>query len=126
LTAVAGNPARVYDATAVKLTHVRRSRVLVALAIATGLALCALGGLDVDGLLCLAPALVLAATLLGRRYPGERLLNALSGRARPRRARRASLPGPARARRDADVPRGGLLMGFALAVRPPPAPSLAG
>jgi len=72
------------------------------------------------GLLCLLPALLLAAPLLLRRYPGERLLVRLGGRPRRRRPRPSAAPHvrPTPATR---VPRGGLLMGFALAVRPPPA-----
>ncbi len=102
------------------LTVVFRSRALVALAITAGLVLCVRGGLGAEGLLCLTPAFVLAATLFGRRYPGERLLAALAGRGRTRRLReQTSRPTPRL--RDACAPRGGLLMGFALAVRPPPA-----
>jgi len=98
--------------------------VLVALAISAGLVLCAHGGLGVGDMLCLAPALLLTATLMRRRYPGERLLAALAGRGRTRRLR------PQRSRptlrlADARAPRGGLLMGFALAVRPPPAALIA-
>lgn len=65
------------------------------------------------------PALLLVVALLTRRYPGERLLLAFSARARgrrPRLTRNAAAPHT----RPAAVPRGGLLMGFALAVRPPP------
>ncbi len=70
-------------------------------------------------LLCLAPAMLLLATLLWRRYPGERLLLAFAARAsrgQPRRAARTA----ASHGRVAEVPRGGLLIAFALAVRPPP------
>jgi len=73
----------------------------------------------VSFLLYLAPAMLLLATLLGRRYPGERLLLAFAAsarRGRPRRAARSAAPHG----RVAQVPRGGLLMAFALAVRPPP------
>jgi ABC-type enterobactin transport system permease subunit len=74
--------------------------------------------------LCLLPALALAAPLLMRRYPGEQMIAALSGaglpcRAHPRlSARRARRPVVA-------FPSGGLLMALSLAVRPPPAVSLA-
>jgi hypothetical protein len=72
-------------------------------------------------LLYLAPALALAAMLLLRRYPGERLLVALRRRsAMPRTRTRARLRSPSHP--VLRVPRGGLLMAFALAVRPPPAP----
>ena len=70
-------------------------------------------------LLTLAPALLLAATLLLRRYPGERLLVSL--RSRPARQRvRSHANAPAQSHPASRVPRGGLLMAFALAVRPPP------
>ncbi len=86
-------------------------------------ALCVRGGASIDGLLCVAPALLLALALLGRRYPGERLLlAALAGRSRHRRRRaQPSARRPSRGRGDGRVPRGGLLIAFALAVRPPPA-----
>ena len=98
--------------------------MLVALAISAGLVLCAHGGLGVGDMLCLAPALLLTATLMRRRYPGERLLAALAGRRRRRRLE-AHTPRPSLRLADARVPRGGLLMGFALAVRPPPAALIA-
>jgi len=88
--------------------------------VAFGFILCTRGGLGGDGLLCMAPAVALLAVLFAHRYPGERLLLRLAARRRDRRRR-----GPADARRAphgraVHVPRGGLLMGFALAVRPPP------
>lgn len=99
--------------------------MLVGLALVAGLALCIHGGVNTDGLLSLTPVLAIAIALFGRRYPGERLLSAIARRrrrhARSPRASRA----PARSRAAARVPRGGLLMGFALAVRPPPAAPLA-
>jgi hypothetical protein len=105
----------------VNLTFLPRKRVLVMLlAIAAGLVLCTCGGLAGGELLCLAPALVLAAILCARRYPGERLLCALARRGSERRPRQRSARAPF-APAKARVPRGGLLMGFALAVRPPPA-----
>jgi hypothetical protein len=108
----------------VKLTSIPRSRLLGALATAAGLVLCVRCGLGGDGLLCLAPVLLLAATLFARRYPGERLLAALADRRQSRQLRpRASRRSPRRP--DVRVPRGGLLMAFALAVRPPPAALLA-
>jgi hypothetical protein len=70
-------------------------------------------------LLCLAPALALMATLLVRRYPGERLLLRLAPRRRNRRLRPVALR-PSLSRRPTLMPRGGLLMGRSLAVRPPP------
>lgn len=75
------------------------------------------------GVLHLAPALVLFGVLLARRYPGERHVIALTARARrrPRRAWRdctivLATPRPSRV-----LPRGGLLVGSALAERGPPA-----
>lgn len=69
--------------------------------------------------LCLLPVLVLALPLLARRYPGEHILVALHGEKRLRwphpRASVASHP-----RIIARTPRGGLLLGCGLAVRPPP------
>ncbi len=98
-----------------------RSRVLPALAILAGAVLCAHGGAAAAGLLFMAPALALAAMLSRRRYPGERLLGARLGRDPERRTARA---GHGRRRRlpisRTRVPRGGLLMAFSLAVRPPP------
>lgn len=91
----------------------------IVVAVGAGALLCAASGLGGDDLLCLAPALLLMATLLARRYPGERLLLGLARPARKRRLRpRAS--SAASFARTVQVPRGGLLMGFALAVRPPP------
>jgi hypothetical protein len=88
-------------------------------ALAAGVLVSACSGLGGPGVLFLAPALLLLATLNARRYPGERLLLGLAARAREKRLR------PSRTRsaptaRPHHVPRGGLLMGFALAVRPPP------
>jgi hypothetical protein len=74
-----------------------------------------------DALLCLLPALALVAVLLARRYPGERTLLALRGEVarRPRRKRARVQTGSAR-RAEVLLARGGLLIGRALAVRPPP------
>lgn len=72
---------------------------------------------------CLLPALALAAPLLLRRYPGERIVTVL---ARGRTERRWALPTRARVPRKRPgvtgwAPRGGLLLACSLAVRPPPA-----
>ncbi len=96
-----------------------RRRVVISVAVLVGALLCANGGLGAGDLLCLAPAMLLLAALLGRRYPGERLLLAFTARAR-RGRRRCAARVAASHGRVAEVPRGGLLMGFALAVRPPP------
>lgn len=108
-----------------KLTVVSPSRLLVAAAFAAAVALSVRIGVDADALLCLAPALVLMAALLARRYPGERLLISLAADRRPRRTRISASPRRPRAFGFARVPRGGLLLGCALAVRPPPSVSLA-
>ncbi len=89
------------------------------MALAVGVLVSACSGLGGHGVLFLAPALLLLATLHARRYPGERLLLGLSARARDKRLR-PSRTRSAPATRSPHVPRGGLLMGFALAVRPPP------
>jgi hypothetical protein len=78
-------------------------------------------GVGGDALLGLAPALLLIGCLLVRFYPGERVLVALARRRSPRARPRAA---GARLRGrppETATPRGGLLIGFALASRPPPA-----
>jgi len=72
-----------------------------------------------DGLLYLVPALLLAAPLAVRRYPGEDALRAFAPRRAPRPPARAA-PAPARPVFRL-VPRGALLLGTSLAKRPPPA-----
>lgn len=75
------------------------------------------------GVLFLAPALVLLASLLSGNYVGEERLERLAAAVRPRperrRPRAAHLPVPARRR--VLMPRGGRLVATSLAVRPPPA-----
>jgi len=73
-----------------------------------------------SGVLFLLPALVLAVSLLARRYPGERALLGLRRPRRPRWARPRSWTSARRRPVLASV-RGGLLIGRFLAVRPPPA-----
>jgi hypothetical protein len=96
---------------------------IAAIVLVAGLVVSAVSGLvavDASGLLHLAPALILVAALLARRYPGERLIVRLASSATRsgRRARtRAVKP---RTRVAALAPRGGLLLGCSLAVRPPP------
>ena len=70
------------------------------------------------GLLYLVPALLLAAPLAIRRYPGEDALRALAPRPRRRPARTETAPPRPDFRL---VPRGALLLGTSLAKRPPPA-----
>jgi hypothetical protein len=74
------------------------------------------------GLVYLLPVLLLALVLALRRYPGEQALVAIASRARRRsRTRPASRAAPrCSGRPRATVPRGGLLIAAALAVRPPP------
>jgi hypothetical protein len=105
---------------AVSLPRNRRLRVAIAVAVAVGFILCASGGLGGVGLLYMAPAVAMLAMLLARRYPGERLLLRLAARQRRRRRPRPAEAGRGLHARAVHVPRGGLLMGFALAVRPPP------
>lgn len=72
-----------------------------------------------EALLYLVPALLLLASLLLGRYPGERLRLSLG---RPRRLARPARPLPARRPASfAPLPRGGALLGMALAGRAPPA-----
>jgi hypothetical protein len=68
----------------------------------------------------LAPALLILLPLLGGHYPGDRAL-ARAGRRRssPRR-RPCSSPGPRRRPRPGLLPRGGRLVGAAMAGRAPP------
>ncbi len=79
-----------------------------------------MSAMDPVGLLHLAPALVLAVALLARRYPGERLIVRLAGCAERARRRVRTLALAPRTHVAALVPRGGLLLGSSLAVRPPP------
>lgn len=71
------------------------------------------------GVVYLAPALVLFAVLLTRRYPGERHVARLVTRGRSPRRSPAGRP-PARPRVTRRRPRGGLLIASALAERGPP------
>jgi hypothetical protein len=71
-----------------------------------------------QGTLYVLPALLLAISLLARRYPGERLLLLLRvRRTRPRVGVRARLPEVTLA-----GPRGGRLIALSLAGRAPPVP----
>ena len=104
-----------------------RSRGARLLLLATALAAFAVGlivpGLEV-GVLFLAPAIVLLASLLSGRYVGEERLRRLAAAFRPHRRRRLRPAATARAARPrARMPRGGCLVGTSMAVRPPPRPS---
>ena len=95
-----------------------RLRVGAALALAAALWVVGghLAGFDA-GLLCMAPAFVVALPLLAGRYPAEAvLLRRVRRRPRRRPTVRLVLRPPARL-----VPRGGLLVGHGLAGRAPPA-----
>ena len=70
----------------------------------------------------LLPVLLLALALLVKGYPGERILLELRTRAHGRRAADAEEP-PSTNHPRAFLPRGGRLLAFKLAVRPPPAAS---
>jgi hypothetical protein len=74
----------------------------------------------VDALAYLLPAVLLGLVLVARLYPGERALIALIERRRSRRPGTKLSSFAATGRRRAMVPRGGLLLACALAVRPPP------
>lgn len=90
--------------------------------------LAVVGGLGAglgDGLLHLAPALVLFAALLARRYPGAHYVTRLVLEGRRRLRRRAPARIAASPRPRAHRPRGGLLLATALAERGPPALGLA-
>jgi len=78
----------------------------------------------VHAILCLLPAVALAIPLLARRYPGERVLVALHRKPHARWPRPRSSANTHRGVVLAAV-HGGLLLGRSLAVRPPPALSLA-
>ncbi len=99
-------------------TQARAWRALPLLAVALVMVTAlALAWIDPSAL-CALPALALALVLAARRYPGERIIAALSS-VRGRRPRpRASVP--VAARREFVAPRGGLLLARSLAVRPPP------
>jgi hypothetical protein len=81
---------------------------------------CALAGFGGDGLLCVLPALLLALTLLARRYPGERLLVAARAARCARRWSRARSQVRRRATPTVMIVRGRLLLARSLAERPPP------
>jgi hypothetical protein len=100
------------------------SRTLTLVALATGsLALLAFAARDLNAL-CLLPVLALALPLLMRRFPGERMLARRAGARELLRPRPRSISAYT-GRALTVAPHGGLLIGCALAVRPPPALSAA-
>ena len=102
----------------------RRDRqLLFALAgIALALASLTLVGAHSDVLLTV-PVLVLALPLLGGRYVGEEQILRLAAAFVAARRRPATALHPTTAGAPQRLPRGGRLLAFALAVRPPPAPA---
>jgi hypothetical protein len=96
----------------------RRGWLVVALAFAVLLA-ATVPAVLIDAGPYLLPAVLLVGVLAARRYPGERTLLSLISPARRRRARCVAQAPPRRASH-ALLPRGGRLLGCALAVRPPP------
>lgn len=72
-----------------------------------------------EGLLYLAPTLLLAGLLLAGHYPGERLIARLAGHRRERRRARGGRPRLHR-RPPRKAPCGGLLIALSLAGRGPP------
>jgi hypothetical protein len=97
----------------------RRSLAFAAL---TGVWLLGLELLGVEAALAyLAPALLILLPLLGGRYPGDEALVRVASRRAPVGARREGAPAMSRRRQDAALlPRGGRLVGAALAGRAPP------
>ena len=95
---------------------------LVVLTAAWTLGLLLLGVGDVP--VYLAPLLLILIPLLTGRYPGDEALVRAARRLsrRGRRARPAPEPRPRRSPRTGLLPRGGRLVGAALAGRAPPAP----
>jgi hypothetical protein len=96
-----------------------RTPAFVALA-ASALGILGFARID-PNVLCLLPALALAVPLLMRRFPGERMLAERVG-ARGTLRLRARSSSSCTGRAFTVAPHGGLLIGWALAVRPPPAP----
>lgn len=99
---------------------IRRCPTVAVSAILVVLVCCVAEGWGGSDLLGLIPALLLACLVLARRYPGERVLVALSQERRECWSRPRS---SANARRSLVLVavHGGLLIGRSLAVRPPPA-----
>jgi hypothetical protein len=94
--------------------------VLLAVAVAAFCAAVCVPGLQ-TGVLFLAPAIVLLASLAAGHYLGEDRLARLAAAFRPRRRRRRGAIAVAALRCVRLMPRGGRLVGACLAVRPPPA-----
>jgi hypothetical protein len=99
-----------------------RGRHLSVLVVCAAAALTVLGLADATPiLLYLAPCLLLALPLLAGRYLGEASIARLGSSRRSRTHKRLPVrPRPAAVASVRPLPRGGLLVGSALAVRPPP------
>lgn len=93
---------------------------MLAVAVAAFCAAVCVPGLQ-TGVLFLAPAIVLLASLAAGHYVGEERLARLVAVRRPARPRRARPVAVAALRCVRLMPRGGRLVGTCLAVRPPPA-----
>jgi hypothetical protein len=105
----------------VYLRRERRRVLRLGLVVALVYAAIHVSGLS-EGVLYLAPALLLLVLLIGGHYPGEALIERLARRgARPRRRLGALHVRPRRTRGGA--PAGGLLIALALAGRAPPVAS---
>jgi hypothetical protein len=94
---------------------------VLALALTVVLTLLGIGAVLAYG----SPVLVLLLPLLGGRYIGAERLERAIRRARRRPRRRVATTMPVRRSPVRALPRGGRLIGFSLAVRPPPAAATA-
>jgi hypothetical protein len=96
-------------------------RAPASFAVLAALTLIALALVRLDpAALCALPALVLPALLALRRYPGERILAVRLHEAGRERRQRSSPSVSSSSSPQVVVPRGGLLLAWSLAVRPPP------
>ncbi|HEV7808726.1 MAG TPA: hypothetical protein VGO80_23175 [Solirubrobacteraceae bacterium] len=94
--------------------------LLLGVALAAFAAVLVLPGMS-TGVLFLSPAIVLLASLLIGRYPGDERLARLTTTICLRRPRRPRIALQAPRPRRVPMPRGGRLVATSLAVRPPPA-----
>jgi hypothetical protein len=104
------------------LSMVRGRRIhvlLLGVALAAFAVVLVLPGLS-TGVLFLSPAIVLLASLLTGRYPGDDRLARLAATRCPSRPRRPRITLRASSPRRVLMPRGGRLVATSLAVRPPP------
>jgi hypothetical protein len=101
---------------------VRLSRAVIALVASAAVVICILAGAGATALLYVLPGVLMFGVLLAGRYPGKATLARLR-RSRPHPQHGAPLPALGMRRPAIVPPRGGLLLAFALAVRPPPCAS---